>query len=90
MPITNTDKEILAMLKILSKHCPTGVIIGCGGVFSAEDAYTKIKAGASLVQLITGMIYQGPQLISEINQGLTKRLKHDNFSHISQAVGTKP
>ena len=43
------------------------VIIGCGGVFSAEDAYKKIKSGASLIQLITGMIFEGPQVISEIN-----------------------
>jgi dihydroorotate dehydrogenase len=63
------------------------VIIGCGGVFSAEDAYKKIKLGASLVQLITGMIFEGPQLISEINQGLTSLLKRDGFKNISQAVG---
>jgi len=50
------------------------IIIGCGGVFSAEDAYHKIKLGASLVQLITGMIYQGPQLISQINLELEELL----------------
>ena len=63
------------------------VIIGCGGVFSAEDAYEKIKAGASLIQLITGMIFEGPQLISEINQGLTTLLQKDGYENISQAVG---
>jgi dihydroorotate dehydrogenase len=63
------------------------VIIGCGGVFSAEDAYKKIKLGASLVQLLTGMIYEGPQVISEINQGLVRLLKRDGFKNISQAVG---
>lgn len=63
------------------------IIIGCGGIFSAEDAYTKIKLGASLVQLITGLIYQGPQLVSEINFGLTDLLKKDGYTHISQAVG---
>ncbi len=62
-------------------------IIGVGGIFSAEDAYKKIRLGASLVELITGMIYQGPQLISEINIGLAKLLKKDGFSHISEAVG---
>lgn len=50
------------------------VIIGCGGVFSAEDAYLKLQLGSSLVQLITGMIFQGPQLISQINHGLLKIL----------------
>ncbi|OGY24905.1 MAG: dihydroorotate dehydrogenase (quinone) [Candidatus Woykebacteria bacterium RBG_13_40_7b] len=63
------------------------VIVGCGGVFSAEDAYKKIKLGASLVQLITGMIFEGPQLISEINYGLVKLLRKDGFTNISEAIG---
>ena len=63
------------------------VIIGVGGIFSAEDAYKKIKAGASLVELITGMIFEGPQLISEINQGLVRLLKQDGYKNISEAVG---
>ncbi len=63
------------------------VIVGCGGVFSAEDTYKKIKYGASLVQLITGMIYRGPQLISEINVGLVGLLKKDGYKNISEAVG---
>ncbi|OGK37457.1 dihydroorotate dehydrogenase (quinone) [Candidatus Roizmanbacteria bacterium RIFCSPHIGHO2_12_FULL_41_11] len=63
------------------------VVIGCGGVFTAQDAYTKIKLGASLVELITGMIYQGPQLIGEINLQLVDLLKNDGLKNISQAVG---
>ena len=63
------------------------IIIGCGGVFSAEDAYEKIKAGASLIQLITGMIFEGPQLISEINQGLVELLEKDGYKNISKAIG---
>jgi dihydroorotate dehydrogenase subfamily 2 len=63
------------------------IIIGVGGIFSAMDAYEKIKLGASLVQLITGMIYQGPQLIGEINNGLSKLLKQDGYSNIREAVG---
>lgn len=63
------------------------IIMGCGGVFSAADAYKKIKLGASLIQLITGMIYEGPQLISEINQGLTELLKKDGYKNISEAIG---
>ena len=54
---------------------PRLVIIGCGGVFSAADAYEKMRRGASLVQLITGLIYQGPQLVNEINVGLLSLLK---------------
>lgn len=63
------------------------IIIGCGGVFSPEDAYKKIKLGASLIQLITGMVFEGPQLISEINQGLIKLLHKDGYKNISQAIG---
>jgi len=63
------------------------IIIGCGGIFSAEDAYKKIRMGASLLQLITGMIFEGPQLISEINLGLCQMLKKDGFKNISQAIG---
>jgi len=63
------------------------VIVGCGGVFSAKDAYKKIKLGASLVQLITGMVYEGPQLISKINKDLIHLMKKDKISNISQAVG---
>ena len=63
------------------------IIIGCGGVFSAEDAYKKIRLGASLVQLITSMIFEGPSVISKINQELVDLLKKDGYDNISQAVG---
>jgi len=63
------------------------VIIGSGGVFTAEDAYRKIRLGASLVQIITGMIFEGPQVVSQINQGLVKLLNRDGFKSISEAVG---
>jgi dihydroorotate dehydrogenase len=63
------------------------VIIGCGGIFNADDAYAKIKKGASLLQLITGMIYEGPWVVSDINAGLIKRMRKDGYTHISQVVG---
>jgi dihydroorotate dehydrogenase len=63
------------------------ILVGCGGVFSAEDAYKKIKLGANLVQLITGMIFQGPGLIGEINYGLIELLKKEGYKNISEAVG---
>jgi dihydroorotate dehydrogenase len=63
------------------------VIIGLGGVFTAEDAYEKIKAGASLVQLVTGLIYGGPMVIKQINQGLVKLLARDGYATIADAVG---
>ncbi|VVA44464.1 Dihydroorotate dehydrogenase (quinone) [Candidatus Roizmanbacteria bacterium] len=64
------------------------IIIGCGGVFNGRDAYTKIKLGASLIQLITGMIFQGPQLISQINLELEELLEKDGYGNIREAVGS--
>ena len=63
-------------------------IIGVGGVFSVDDAYEKIKRGASLVQLITGMIFEGPQLIKKINKGIVKKMKQDGFETIDEVVGS--
>lgn len=63
-------------------------IIGVGGIFSAQDAYEKIKRGASLVELITGMIFEGPQLIGEINAGLVKLLRKDGYKNIQEAIGS--
>ncbi len=65
------------------------IIIGSGGIFTAEDAYEKIKRGASLLQLITGMIYEGPAVIKKINKGLVALLKKDGFENIAEAVGSK-
>lgn len=62
-------------------------LVGVGGVDSAETAYAKIRAGASLVQLYTGLVYAGPGLIPQLFQGLLKLLERDGFAHISEAVG---
>lgn len=64
-------------------------IIGVGGIFSAKDAYEKITSGANLCHMITTMIFDGPQNISEINRGLVKLLKADGFTSIEQAVGAR-
>lgn len=74
---------------IYKKTAGKFVIIGVGGIFNAHDAYKKIKAGASLVQLITGMIFKGPQIVSEINLGLTKFLHADGYKNISEAIGVE-
>ena len=63
------------------------IIIGCGGVFNGQDAYTKIKLGASLIQMITGMIFQGPQVISQINLELEELLERDGYKNIKEAIG---
>lgn len=83
--VQNLADELIA--KIYRKTKGESVIIGCGGVFDAKDAYRKIRLGASLVQLITGMIFEGPQLIGEINRELVVLLKKDGFSSINEAVG---
>ena len=62
-------------------------IIGSGGIFSAHDAYEKIRAGASLVEVYTALIYEGPALLGRLNEGLAALLKRDGFTHISQAIG---
>jgi dihydroorotate dehydrogenase subfamily 2 len=64
------------------------VLIGVGGVFTAKDAYKKILLGASLVQLITGMIFMGPQQIGLINEELAKLLKKEGYQNIKDAIGT--
>ncbi len=64
------------------------VLVGCGGIFSARDAYRKIRAGARLVQLITGMIYQGPQLIGQINEQLVALARRDGYASLAGAVGS--
>lgn len=69
------------------RHLERPVIIGAGGIDSPEAAYEKIRAGASLVQVFTGLVYEGPALVKKINQGLVKLLERDGFSSIPEAVG---
>lgn len=82
------ERRANALLSAAYKHYGDRfTLIGCGGCFSAEDAYTKIRLGASVIQMITGMIYQGPQVIGQINRGLVELLHKDGYSHISEAIG---
>lgn len=62
-------------------------IIGCGGVASGADAYAKIRAGASLVQLYSALVFHGPQLIGRIKRELAGRLRADGFGSVADAVG---
>ena len=62
-------------------------IIGVGGIFNAQDAYDKIIAGASAVQIYTGFVYEGPAAVKRINQGLIKLLQRDGFKSVGEAVG---
>jgi len=63
------------------------ILVGVGGIFTAEEAYEKIRLGATLVQLYTALIYHGPGLVKKINQGLCRLLERDGYRHISEAVG---
>ena len=62
-------------------------LIGVGGITSAEDAYARIRAGASLVQIYSALVYQGPGLACRINKQLARHLKADGFSNIAEAIG---
>lgn len=62
-------------------------IIGVGGIFSTEDALETIEAGASLVQIYTGFIYEGPGMVRKINQGLEQACDQRGWVHISEAIG---
>jgi dihydroorotate dehydrogenase len=62
-------------------------LIGVGGISSAEDAYERIRAGASLIQIYSALVYQGPGLAKKINHGLIALMKRDGFANIAEAVG---
>ncbi len=62
-------------------------IVGVGGVMSAEDAYAKIRAGASLVQVYSGLIYGGPRFVPRLNEGIARLLARDGFRSVAEAVG---
>ena len=85
-PIKDLSTEIIKKFyKKLNGKIP---IIGVGGVDSGEAAFEKIAAGASAIQLYTGMIYKGPMIVKEIKKGLIVKLNEKGFKNISQAVGS--
>lgn len=81
---TRSTKMIADLYQLTGGRIP---LIGVGGIFTAEDAWEKITAGASLVQLYTGFIYQGPNIAREINEGLATILAREGLKSISDAVG---
>ena len=84
-PLTARSTEVLRAFR----QATVGAVplIGVGGIASADDAYAKIRAGASLVQLYTALVYQGPSLVGAIKTGLAAHLRADGFERVSQAVG---
>jgi len=84
-PLTKRSTEVIRTLyKLTGGELP---IIGSGGIFTAQDAYDKIRAGASLVEVYTAMIYKGPGVVGEIVRGLRELLRKDGFGRITEAVG---
>ena len=83
-PLFGKSTRVLARLSTLT-DIP---LIGVGGVASGAQAYAKIRAGASAVQLYTGLVYGGLSLAAEIAQSLDLLLQKDGFSGVSEAVGT--
>ena len=84
-PLFAPSTALLAeMFRLTGGRLP---LIGVGGVFGADDAYAKIRNGASLVQLYTALVYRGPGLVTEIKRGLAARLAADGFTRIADAVG---
>jgi len=85
-PLFELSTRILArMYKLTQGKIP---LIGCGGISSGADAYAKIRAGASLVQVYSALIFEGPLLIPRINRELAALLKRDGFASVKEAVGT--
>ena len=87
VPLRSQSTRIIAQLFKLTKgQMP---IIGVGGIFNAEDAWEKICAGASLLQIYTGFIYEGPGIAKHINDGLLKIMKREQVNHLDQAIGCR-
>ncbi|MAO92579.1 MAG: dihydroorotate dehydrogenase (quinone) [Rhodospirillales bacterium] len=84
-PLFERSTEVLRRVYALTEGKVP--LIGVGGVASAEDAYAKIRAGASLVQLYSALVYTGPELIGRITQTLPELLRADGFTTLAQAIG---
>jgi dihydroorotate dehydrogenase len=86
-PLTVKSTEVIRDIYRLTKGKTP--IIGVGGVFNGKDAYEKICAGASLIQVYTSLIYKGPEILRQINQDLLKQLQADGHTSIQSAIGSK-
>jgi dihydroorotate dehydrogenase len=84
-PLQKKSSEVIAKIH----HYSNGKIpiIGVGGIFTAEDAFEKIAAGACLVQSYTGFVYQGFSFAHDINKGLAAILKQKGIKHLDDAIG---
>ena len=84
-PLKNTAN---AVCRVLYQHLRGRLpIIGVGGIFTADDAYERIRSGATLVQVYTALVYEGPGMIERVLTGLARRLAADGMSRIEEAIG---
>ena len=83
--ITEKSRELFA--QVARELFGRTILISCGGIDSAQEAYERIKSGASLVQIFTAFIFKGPFVAKSINEGLAELLRADGFNNISEAVG---
>lgn len=85
-PLTGRSTELVrAAYQITQGRVP---IVGVGGIFSPQDAYDKIRAGANLVEVYSALIYEGPSLVRRLNMGLSELLAQGGFKNVQEAVGT--
>jgi dihydroorotate dehydrogenase len=84
-PLFTPSTEILRQMR--QRLGSLTVLVGVGGISSGADAYAKIRAGASLVQLYTALVYEGPGLVLRIKRELAELLARDGFAHVADAVG---
>lgn len=88
--LSGAPLRALAQQRLVDFRSATGcqmTLIGAGGIATAEDAYARIRAGASLVQLYSALVYEGPGLVRRINKGLADLLRRDGFASVTDAVG---
>lgn len=82
-----TEKSRKLFAQVARELFGRTVLISCGGIDSAQEAYERIKSGASLVQIFTAFIFKGPFVAKSINEGLAKLLRADGFNSVGEAVG---
>lgn len=86
-PLRQRSTEMIATLYSMTQGSMP--LIGAGGIFTAEDAWEKISAGASLIQVYTGFIYEGPSIVRSINEGLRRIISSKGFVSLDEAVGSR-
>ena len=84
-PLQKKANQIIKHIHSIDKKI---ILIGVGGIDSPESAWERICSGASLIQLYTGWIYKGPQLVPDILQGIIKQLNIHKLSNIKEAIGS--